>query len=455
MSENTNEKDEFEEEETNEQSEDDSLAESGPVETDDKREIDAIPSDPEVNSLYRQWTKGRLKTQPDFQRREVWSNKQKSKLIESAILKVPLPSVYVSEDKDDIKTVIDGQQRLMAFFHFMRGEFSLSGLITCRDLNGLKYEQMSEKNQEKISTCPLRVIKFNKNSDENLKFEIFQRLNSGAISLSEQEMRNCVYRGKYNNLLIELSKDPKFRKIMGMPKSPHERMKDVEYVLRFAAFYFETYKHYEYPMKEFMSKEMKKRQDISKKDEKKLKTAFKNTVNLIHTVFGESAFRRWFLDENVNKSELPKVKRHNMFSASLFDILMGCFAHKDKRTIVPNSDAIREAIIALSTQSKDFTNYLTKSTSATPVVKKRFELWDQELNAILKHETPQPRCFSRKLKKELFEKDPTCKICNNRISDIDDAAVDHIEQYWRGGKTIPENARLTHHHCNNTRSRKE
>ena len=67
----------------------------------------------------------------------------------------------------------------------------------------------------------------------------------------------------------------------------------------------------------------------------------------------------------------------------------------------------------------------------------------------------EPRCFSLKLKEELYSRDPTCKICDQRIQNIDDAALDHIEQYWKGGKTIPENARLTHRYCNWARSRKE
>ena len=462
MNENTDEKDEFDEEETSEQSEDGSLVEPVAAELVDRREINAIPSDPEVDSLRNQWIKKRLNIQPDFQRLgDVWEDKQKSKLIESAILQIPLPSIYFSEEKDGKRIVIDGQQRLAAFFDFIQGEFSLTGLTTCKHLNGLKYGEMNEEYQEKISTCTLRAITFKKDSDENLKFEIFQRLNSGAVSLNDQEMRNCIYRGKYNDFLKELAKDSKFRKIMGMTDSPHKRMKDVEYVLRFAAFYFQTHIHYKQPMKEFMNEEMRQRQNISETDEKRLKTAFKNAVESVYTVFEdpvfkESAFRRWFLDENVNEGELPEVKQvSKLFSASLFDILMGSFAHKDRGAITRHSDAIREAIIVLSTENKNFINYITKATSNTTVVKKRFEIWNQELNAILEHETTQPRCFNRALKEKLFEKDPTCKICNNRISNVDDAAVDHIKQYWRGGKTIPENARLTHRYCNNTRPRKE
>jgi 5-methylcytosine-specific restriction endonuclease McrA len=73
----------------------------------------------------------------------------------------------------------------------------------------------------------------------------------------------------------------------------------------------------------------------------------------------------------------------------------------------------------------------------------------------LREHRPQPRCFSRTLKNALFEANPTCTICGQNIAEIDDAAVDHIEQYWRGGKTIPENARLTHRHCNVARSRND
>lgn len=427
------------------------LANSGDVFTE--------PSDPPIKSLYDEWQDGDLVIQPDFQRLGVWDDKRKSRLIESAVLKIPLPTVYLAEGQDGQRVVIDGQQRLTAFFEFIDGKnskgkkFNLSGLGKCADLNGLSYSGLGDKHkllQRRIKQCPIRVITFLKNSDPNLKFEIFQRLNSGAVSLNDQEMRNCVYRGEYNDLLRELSKDADFRFVMGF-SGEDKRMRDVEYVLRFAAFYFQTYLKYKAPIKTFLNKEMEEKRDLQG-----LEKAFKNAVASVRTVFGEegkSAFRRWLFDR---ESAMPKVYRDpQKFNAALYDILMWSFAVNDRGAITRNADAIREAMIHLSTANEKFIEHITRATSNMNEVKGRFAIWQETLDEILLHEKKQPRCFSRELKEELFAANPTCKICNQRISDIDDAAVDHIEQYWLGGKTISENARLVHRHCNNTRSRKE
>ena len=98
---------------------------------------------------------------------------------------------------------------------------------------------------------------------------------------------------------------------------------------------------------------------------------------------------------------------------------------------------------------------LNYPTSSVKMVRTRFDKWRQTLQQVVGSPRREPRCFTRKIKEELFEQDPTCALCGQRILDIDDAAIDHIEQYWLGGGTIPENARLTHRFCNRSRSRFE
>ena len=407
--------------------------------------------DPQIRSLCEKIEKGRMDVQPGFQRRFVWDDKKCSRLIESVIIGVPLPAIYLSEESDGTVSVIDGQQRLTAFSKFMRNEFRLTGLEFRGDCNDHKYKDLDKHTQEKIGEGVLRQITFLKDSNADLKFEIFKRLNSGAVSLNDQEMRNCMYRGRYNDLLCKLADDSDFRKVMGFGKQPHPRMKDVEYALRFSAFHFHTYLRYASPMKKFMDKEMEARQKIDEKDAEKLTSAFKNAVACVLTVLGNNAFRRWKMDKDTHRVQ----REPNQFSASLFDVLMWSFSQRDRGEITRNADSIKEALIHLMTTNGKFEDSITLGTSNKKTVKTRFKIWDDELDEILRDEEKQPRCFSRALKQELFDKDPVCGICRNQISDIDDAAVDHIEQYWRGGKTIPENARLAHRHCNATRSKND
>lgn len=422
-----------------------------------EREIYTSIGDPEIKGLYDKYKRKRLIIQPKFQRQFVWDATKSSQLMESALLRIPLPVVYLSEEEDGKLSVIDGQQRLTAFFSFIDGifpdgkEFKLSGLKIFTEHNKKKFADLPEKDQERISECKIRAITFGQNSNEDLKFEVFERLNSGSVKLNDQELRNCIYRGAYNDLLRDLSKDKDYMKIMGYSK-PHKRMLDIEYVLRFASFYHQTYLNYSAPMKKFMNKEMEARQDISDADADELKKSFKNSVSVINSLLGETAFKKF----TAGAKEDPSGRwDKGKFNASLFDILMWSFSNKDKNLLMNNLDSIKEGLIDLMTTNQNFIESILIATSNKNRVLQRFDIWRKSLDQILKNQTKQPRCFSRALKQEFYDKNSTCKLCKNHINHIDDAAMDHAEQYWKGGQTIPENARLVHRYCNNTRARKD
>ncbi|MCA1919278.1 MAG: DUF262 domain-containing protein [Flavobacterium piscis] len=423
----------------------------------EKREIYTDKGDPEIQSLYGKYKRGKLVLQPDFQRYFVWDAAKSSRLIESALLDIPLPVIYLSEGKDGKEYVIDGQQRLTAFFSFIDGrfpdgkDFKLSGLKVYKNLNKKTFKEIDEEYQDKIKCCIIRTITFKKESDPDLRFEIFERLNTGAVSLNDQELRNCVYRGPYNDLLKELSKDKDFMYLLNL-EAPEKRMRDVELVLRFASFYHSTYLKYKPPMKKFLNTDMEKYQHIDEKDSTELRTAFKNTVTIIKSLFDKHAFKRFYKGNEKNPNGYWEPKK---FNASLYDILMYSFAREDKNKIYQNLDSIREALIYLMTNDQEFVESIELSTSSVQAVTKRFDKWRLTLQDIIGIAQKEPRCFSSKLKKELYKNDPTCKICGQKIQNEDDAAIDHIEQYWKGGKTIPENARLTHRYCNWARPRKE
>lgn len=291
--------------------------------------------DPEITSLYDKWKRGKLIIQPDFQRQFVWDSKKASRLIESAFLDIPLPVVYISQEKDGNDYVIDGQQRLTSFFSFIDTtlpngrDFKLSGLKVFPELNRKKFNELPEEYQDKVRYCRIRTITFRKESDPELKFEIFERLNTGSVSLNDQELRNCIYRGQYNLLLRELATDPEFMSLMGYTK-PDKRMKDVEFVLRFAAFYHQSYLNYRSPMRTFLNFEMEQRQFISDTEATRLKTAFKNSTSIINSLLGQHAFKRYYkgTDSNPNGHWEP-----NTFNASLYDILMYSFAKEDKNWV--------------------------------------------------------------------------------------------------------------------------
>jgi hypothetical protein len=292
---------------------------------------------------------------------------------------------------------------------------------------------------------------FKKESDDSLRFQIFERLNTGAMPLNAQELRNCIFRGPYNDLLHDLSCDPDYMAIMGF-KGPEKRMKDMEYVLRFAAFYHASYLNYKPSMENFMNEDMKKHQKIDLDEAEKLRTVFKNSVTLTRSMFGKNAFKRYYRGDARSPNGRWEPKK---FNASLYDILIWSMARMDKNQAMACLDTIVKALIMLMTQEQDFIDSIELSTSSVRAVTARFDKWRMTLDSILTANPKQPRCFSRTLKESLYHANPTCAICNQHIAELDDAAVDHIKMYWLGGETIPENARLTHRYCNWARSKKE
>jgi uncharacterized protein DUF262/HNH endonuclease len=417
----------------------------------ERRKIFTDKSDPPISALHMRYNAGDLVLDPIFQRRKVWEDARSSRLIESLILEVPLPVFYFAEEMDGKEEVIDGQQRLNAFFRFLNNDYALSGLRAMPHLNGKHFRELDKPTQKLVRDSSVRTIVFKKESDENLRFEIFERLNTGAVPLNRQELRNCVYRGPYNELLISLAGETDYMWLMGL-KGPERRMRDVEYVLRFAAFHHATYLKYKPPIARFLDEDMREYRNADSREQEELRGAFKTAVSLVRSLLGEHAFRRFYRGDEKNPDGRWEPKK---FNASLFDVLMCLFADKDKNQVMANLDAIREALIVLMTNDQAFIDSIELSTSAFRMVTTRFDLWRQALDAILGKHTKQPRIFSRVLKQALHEKSPTCGICNQFISHIDDAAVDHVEQYWLGGKTIPDNARLTHRYCNWSRARKE
>lgn len=443
-------------------SQDDEIEFENPIEdeieeTYDNPQVFSKPADTEITSFLDKIKRGLLVLQPDFQRYYVWDDIKASRLIESSLLEIPLPTIYLSEESDNKTYVIDGQQRLTSFVSFINGTFpdgsvfKLRGLKAYTDLNKKGFNELPIEYQDKILHFTIRTITFLKQSGRDLKFEIFERLNTGSVALNDQELRNCVYRGKYNKLLKEMSEFTDFKYLTGLTE-PDRRMADIELVLRFCAFYHATYLKYKPPMKKFLNNDMLKYQNISDEDAQELKDKFKNGLMIVRSMFDKNAFKRYYRgkEDSINGYWEPKK-----FNFSLYDVLLGILCTQDRNVIYQKMDSIREGFIDLMVNDESFINSIELSTSSIQAVVNRFDkfrIMVQDITGINSHET---RIFSMTLKKELFHKNPTCAICNQQILSIDDSAVDHIEQYWNGGRTIPENARLTHRYCNWSRPRKE
>jgi len=417
----------------------------------EKRRVYSDKSDRSLYELYRRYQRGDLNLDPEFQRNYVWDNKRASLLVESVLLEIPIPIIYLAEEEDGRFTIIDGQQRLRSFFRFINDEFKLVKLRVLSDLEGESFKSLDKDTQTKIEDATLRTIEIRKETDPDVKFEIFERLNVGSVRLNDQELRNCIYRGKYNNLITEMSENKEFLFLLGLNET-QPRMQQREMVLHFLAFYNQTFLKYKQPMKQFLNREMENNKKVTYEELKQMHQSFKDAISLTKTVFGERAFRR-FVPGNQQDPNGKWEKRINM---GLFEVITYSFSKYKKNQIIQSSDLIREEFIHVVTSNQNFINSISGTgTTNKYKVTQRFKMWDEALQEIVGIQKTEPRLFSLEFKSQLYEQNPTCQICGNAIMLLEDAAVDHIDHYWRGGKTIPDNARLTHRYCNSARSKND
>ncbi len=420
-----------------------------------QRKIRTSSSDTQIQGLYSKYKKNKLVIQPIYQRNYVWDAKKASLLIESILLGIPIPIIYLAENGKGCVNVIDGQQRLTSLFCFIDGVFpdqkvfKLTGIKVFTELIGKTFKDLDECLQDKILEYAIRVVTFTSDSDPELQYEIFARLNTGSVALNPQELRNCIYRGPFNEMLKQLASDGTFmKKLLGL-SSRHKRMKDVELVLRFVSFYESSYINYSSPVKKFLNETMRKNINIQKIDIDRISDAFHRAVKNTYSLLGSNAFRRFVPGDDANHDGHWEDK----INVALYDITMDSMARIDSSILMKHLDAIKEAYLNLLTTDSEFIDSIRLGTSDKKVVTTRFTKWNEVLNKIIADSKVEKRCFSHAVKEQLYAQSNTCAICGQHIADIDDAAVDHIEQYWMGGATTMENARLAHRYCNCARSK--
>jgi hypothetical protein len=232
---------------------------------------------------------------PTYQRRERWSRKRQSELIESFLLNIPIPPVYLSEEDYGTYSVIDGKQRITAIHDFMRNEFRLQQLEDFTALNGKLCRELPPELQNALSVRPyLRAITLLKQSDPELKYEVFTRLNTGGEPLNAQEIRNVAFRGSLNDLVYKLADNEFLRaqlKIHGRTSQTFRAMADAEWVLRFLTL-SEEWENFAGDLRRSMDKFMERNQSPAAARLGELSARFETAINRSQALWGDSAFKR-------------------------------------------------------------------------------------------------------------------------------------------------------------------
>jgi hypothetical protein len=319
---------------------------------------------------------GEIDLAPDFQRRLRWNRAQKSRLIESVIMNVPIPPVFLGEDKPGQYVVLDGRQRLTALHEYLNNEFRLSGLDVWTELNGKSFKQLHDIGSPPVASAITRrfipAVLILHESVPEVKYEVFDRLNTGGVIAEPMEVRNAVYRGGFNRLLHEVSDLTAFRILWGIPtddkqrerSGSYRRMADLEMALRFFA--FQDYQEFSGSVKSFLNDQMIRRNELydqrpaQAEEDRRL---FVDTMTLTLELLGEDALHR-----------MDKAKRSDYPSAPLADAIFYTMSRLPEDMQAPEfGPQIRQAVDGLCLKDPEFLKAITVGTNARTSAEYRIE----------------------------------------------------------------------------------
>lgn len=346
----------------------------------DPNAIDVDISVVNLGSLLEQLEYNEIDLRPEFQRAsDVWSQVKKSRLIESVLLGLPLPSFYFSEDPETNKLlVVDGLQRLCAFSDFcITKKLKLKGMQFLTGLEGWTYDKLDRTQIRRIKSLKVTLNTLRKNTPQRVKLVIFQRVNTAGVPLTPQEMRNALYPKKATDLLKEMAKLDSFRKATG-GKIPSKRMTDCDFANRFVAFYLYR-KEYDGNLDEFMGDALENINRMSQQEIDSIHDTFDRSMTICYRLLGNTAFKR------------PDPQKPNSFlktNKAIFEVLSVSIAQlsENEQEILAQRKALFQNEIYSLFMNEDFIKSITSGTAKTPQVEYRHTKIQQLIKQIISYD---------------------------------------------------------------------
>jgi hypothetical protein len=343
---------------------------------DDLFSISSWGADLSFRELIDRYNDGEL-VKPELQRKYVWDKTEASRFIDSLLLGLPVPSIFLAKTLDEKLLIVDGYQRIMTVRDYVRGIFTTDErvfkLTRSERINerwrGKAYAELSDIEQRKIKNTTIHAIIFvqDKPTAGNTSlFQVFERINTSGRTLLPQEIRNCVYQGELNSLLIDLNKLPQWRVMYGLPMAD-VRMRDIEFILRFFALSSDRMKAEQkegISLKRFLNVFMDSHRNLSNDEMEAYRSRFTNAIIFLHDAFGDAAFHNL---SSTNPDRLVKK-----FNPTIFDSILIAtdFALSRNHTHLP-ADAERGRRLLLS--DEDYRNVITKETMRVVSIRTRIK----------------------------------------------------------------------------------
>lgn len=320
---------------------------SEPLDLQGDRRLVTQPYDYSIQQLVDEIGRGKIRLDIEYQRKYVWDDGKASRLIESLLLNVPIPVCYFAEDDDFNFEVIDGLQRITSLKRYMQDEFPLTGVTVLNEIQAKKFSELAPRDQRRLANRTIRCVAITADSHPDIKFDVFERLNTNVAVLTAQEIRNCVYRGDFNSSLKEQAKYSALGELVGSTGA--KRMVAEELILRFLALHSRL-KEYRPPLRQFLNRYMRDRRSVPM-SAKEIEL-FMDCVDTAIEVFGSAAFRVPDRTGTV----------HNTVNKALFDAVMISIAYCD-RTELRARKVELEHFIPNLLKVEEFKNSLGRATA--------------------------------------------------------------------------------------------
>lgn len=310
--------------------------------------------------VVRRLAAGRFRLDPDFQRDFVWERDKQSRLVESVLMRIPLPVFYVAEDSEGLLIVVDGRQRLTTLQRFLEGDLSLE-LPDRPELNKKKFQDLESRLQNRVEDCQLHFYIIDRTVPERARLDIFERVNGGEV-LTRQQMRNAIYSGSATKFLKIEAESDLFEEATGGSLNT-KKMQDREFVNRFCSFSLLPFESYKGDMDDWLARGLIRLAKMSELELEVLRAKFRLGLANNLAVFGRHAFRK---HRQSNQSR-------SILNASLFDVMMSEMSNRDTPAVAEKAEALRQAFFARM-DDPIFTKAITYGPNSPKEVRARFKI---------------------------------------------------------------------------------
>jgi hypothetical protein len=312
-----------------------------------------------VHEVLRRIKMGGYIMDPDFQRDFIWSDSKQSKLIESVLMRIPLPVFYLGEDAQGKMIVVDGLQRLSTFNRFVNNGFELK-LPDQTELHNKRFNELSPKLQNRIEDCNLILYIIDAKVPEQARLDIFDRVNSG-LALTKQQMRNCLYNGKATQFLKKEAETPLFMQATGGSLDT-KKMRDREFVNRFCAFQLLPIEKYK-DMDDWLAMALKEMNSLDFASLLKLSKDFRASLQNNFMLFEHQAFRKHYFGQN----------NRGVLNASLWDVMTTGLTQYSNAQVKQQAPILKKHFYDLLGNSA-FVSSITDAPNSSNKVKARFQI---------------------------------------------------------------------------------